>query len=363
MNVRKPLPENKLIVRVRKIKPLARGFAKLGDHVVITDENACILYANKAMERTTGFSVDEVMGKNPGDLWGGKMPNEFYTRMWNTIKVEKKPFVGEVRNVRKNGEEYWQELHISPILDARGEVKFLIGIEPNITDRKEKERFKDEFISIVGHQLKSPLAAIRWILDLLQKDRGLTVRQRQSLEDIYASNLNLLDLVNDLLLVSRTGNVGTNRKTIDLAQVIRKIIAQIERQHPTISFSFSNEGTNPLYANEVLVLQIFTNIIANAAEYSDENSGKVEVKLLKEKEHGFYIFTCKDNGIGIPPQDQEKIFSKAFRASNTHQAKKSGTGLGLFIVKTIADSLGWTVSFESTIGNGTTFFLKIPTDG
>lgn len=358
MTLRRPLSKNKLIQQIRKTKPLVEGFARLSDHVIITDENANILYANKAVESNTGFSVKEVISKNPADLWGGKMPKEFYKQMWHTIKIEKKPFVGEVRNVRKDGKEYWQELHISPILNTHSEVKFFIGIEPNITDRKKKEQFRDEFISIISHQLKNPLAAIRWILDLLQKDKGLTIKQRQSIEDIYGLDLNLIGLINDLLVVSRMGKVETTRETIDLVQVIKRVIEEVKRQHPTISFSVSSDGATPLYVNKILVLQIFTNIIANAAEYSNKNSGRVDIKLLKED--GYYIFSCKDNGIGIPLEDQEKIFSKAFRASNAKQAKKNGTGLGLFIVKIIADSLNWAVYFKSTVDNGTTFFLKIP---
>lgn len=359
MTLRTSLSKNELNQLIEQVEPLKNAFDILSDHVVITDENANILYANKAVERNTGFSVDEVIGKNPADLWGGKMSKDFYEKMWRTIKIEKKPFVGEVKNVRKDGKEYWQELHISPILDTHSKVKFFIGIEPNITDRKKKEQFRDEFISIVSHQLKNPLASIRWILDLLQKDEGLTTKQRQSLEDIYRFNLNLIDLINDLLVVSRMGKLETNKETIDLAQVIKRVIEEAKRQHPTISFSVSSDGTAPLYANKILVLQIFINIIANAAEYCNKNSGQVVVKLFKED--GYYIFSCKDNGIGIPPEDQDKIFSKAFRASNAKQAKENGTGLGLFIVKMIADSFDWKVSFESMVGNGTIFFVKILT--
>lgn len=124
---------------MKEIEPLTGGFDLLSDHVVITDADGIILYANKAVEENTGFSKEELIGRNPGRVWGGQMPKEFYERMWRTIKTDKKPFVGEVKNVRKNGREYYQELRVFPVLDERGEVRVFIGIEPNITLRKQFE--------------------------------------------------------------------------------------------------------------------------------------------------------------------------------------------------------------------------------
>src|SRR3989344_6133000 len=100
-----------------ELTPLENGFDLLNDHVVITDENANIIYANRAVEKNTGFPLNEIIGKNPADLWGGNMTKDFYERMWYTIKTEKKPFVAEVQNKRKDSTLYWQELHISPVLD------------------------------------------------------------------------------------------------------------------------------------------------------------------------------------------------------------------------------------------------------
>lgn len=200
--MREPIPKAELEKYMEEIKPLKAGFDLVQDHVVITDENGNILYANKAMERNTGFSVDEVMGRNPGDLWGGKMPREFYERMWDTVKNEKKPFVGEVRNVRKDGTEYWQALHISPVLDEKGEAKFMIGIEPNITDRKEKEQFREEFLSAVSSQLEDPLAAIHWTLQWLSEHGKITEEQKKLLGELYRDNSTLAYLVSDLLFLA-----------------------------------------------------------------------------------------------------------------------------------------------------------------
>lgn len=358
--MRKNLSPSELEYYTGKIKFLKRGFDAISDHVIITDKNANILYANKGAERATGFSVEEMIGKNPADLWGGNMPKEFYKDMWHKIKNLKQPFVGEIQNKRKDGSECWQNLHISSVLDENGDVKFFIGIEPDISDRKAREQFREEFISMVGHQLRNPLIAIKWTLDWLFRRNALTPDQRKKLEDVYSHNKNLVNLLDDLLILSRVEKDGVEEETVDLTDEINNIIAITKKRFPAISFSFKKAGgdTFPIRANKSLACQIFSNIIVNAAEYSYKKSGKVNIALKKDREG--YVFSCQDNGIGIPKEDQKKIFNQFFRAANANDVKGHGTGLGLFIVKMIASHLGWEVTFESEVGKGTTFIVKIP---
>ncbi len=344
-----------------KMRSLKSAFDALGDHVIITDKEANILYANKAVEQMTGFPLEEVIGKNPGDLWGGRMPQEFYEKMWHTIKIEKKPFVGEVRNVRKNGKEYWQELHISPVLNEKEEVQFFIGIEPNITDRKEKERFREEFTSILAHQLRNPLSTTKWTLELLFTKGGLTEDQHQVLYDIYKNNQLLMDLVGDLLIISRAGEMKAPMEKLDLASEIEVLIEQFQKAYPRVTFSFEKEkGEFPLYTNKSLISQVFLNLISNAAQYADKAKGEVKVVLWHNGEA--YLVSIENNGLIILPEDQPGIFTKFFRGSNAKQGKEIGTGLGLFITKLLCDHLGGKISFQSPRkeGDGAIFFVRIP---
>lgn len=358
-HMRKPLTESELHSYLMAIGSLASAFDAIGDHVVITDSNAVVIYANEAVTRNTGFSRDAVIGKNPGDLWGGNMPKEFYEKMWHTIKDEKRPFTGEIRNTRQDGTEYWQEIHISPVLDTSGEVKFFIGIEPNITDRKQREQFRDEFVSVVGHQMKNPLTAIRWTLEWLLRSGGLTPEQKTALETVYAENHGLIDLIGDMLVTARMGQLTAMHEPVDLVRVLDGIIEIVRVRFPDVSFSLKkSEDTVVVSSVPPLVHEVFINIITNAAEYSNKKGGEVVIRLATEAT--MHIVSCKDNGIGIPLEDQSKIFSRMFRASNARLMKENGTGLGLFIVKTIASGLGWSVLFQSVPGEGTTFFVQIP---
>ena len=182
-----------------EINPLKAVFDQMTDHVVITDENANIIYANKAVERHTGFSQLEIMGRNPGDFWGGKMPRSFYEKMWFRIKIEKEPFVSEVLNTRKDGSEYWQELRISPILNKNGDVQFFIGIEPNITKLKDKEEERQKFIFAFEKRTQNSLSAMRQTLDWLNLNGKLTQKQQEHLKAVYKNQQNLAQLISDFI--------------------------------------------------------------------------------------------------------------------------------------------------------------------
>lgn len=348
--MRTPILINEVERHLREIESLKKGFDLLSDHVVITDPDGNIIYANKAVETNTGFSVSETLGKNPGDLWGGHMPKEFYEKMWHNIKTKKLPFIGEVQNRKKDGTPYWQEIHICPALDERGNIKFFIGIEPNITERKSRDQFRMEFISAVAHQLRNPLTGIKWILEGLLSRNSLPEAERNELTMAYEQNQTLADLVSDLLMLARMEKGTLKSETVLLEDELRECLATVKKKEPNVSFVFSNE-TGPLHLNMIraLALQVFLNLIYNAAEHGEKGHGQVAVTLQKSGEG--IRFACHNNGAPMPATIKSHLFSKV---------AGSGEGLGLFIVKMICDYLGWQVGTE-TVDNGTTFFVKIPT--
>lgn len=146
MAYRTVLTPQQLLQLQLEIAPLTRGFDLIADHIVVTDAEGNILYANDGAERHTGFSKDEMIGKNPGDLWGGLMEPKFYENMWHTVKALKMPYQGEVKNQSKDGAEYWQGLRIFPVFDENQDVRFMIGMEPDITVRKVSEELQDQYV-------------------------------------------------------------------------------------------------------------------------------------------------------------------------------------------------------------------------
>jgi len=327
--------------------------------ILITDIDAKIIYANKAWERLSGYSMDEILGKHPNDLWGGHMPKEFYDKLWQTIKTEKKPFVSQVKNVKKDGTEYWQDDYITPILDEKGDIRFFMSIEPDITDKKQKDQFREEFISIIGHQLRNPLKSISWMVEWLGKSSAISDEDRRKIEEIYKENKSLASFVEDLLVLSRVGKNTLSKEKFDLKVEIEAIVGEVKQANPRVEFVFEAEGADfSLTTNKPMAMQIFVNLIYNAAEYSDKGAGKVEISL--QLKNGEYIFSSHNNGPDIAEEDRPKIFSKFFRSDVAKEMKKGGTGLGLFIIKSICDNFGWQIWFESSAGHGTTFYVKMP---
>lgn len=338
-------------------------------HIVITDKDGVCIYANKSVERITGFSIKEVLGQKVGTKknWGGLMDDEFYHKLWRTIKVEKKPFSGEVKNKRKNGEEYDSFAIISPILDEHGHVKFFVGIERDITQEKMIDRAKSEFVSLASHQLRTPLSTINWYAEiLLAEDAGkLNKEQKEYLKEVYKGNQRMVDLVNALLNVSRIelGTLAVEPEATDLVDlaesVLNEIKPQIDKRKQNVVKKFG-KNIPKIVLDPKLMRIVFQNYISNAMKYTPEK-GKIEVAITKKGKE--VLISVKDNGMGIPKNQQDKIFSKLFRADNVREKETDGTGLGLYIVKSVIEQFGGKVWFESVENKGTTFYASIPIEG
>lgn len=141
LNLMEDLSKEKIVSekRAEELQKYQQAIQNTSQHIIITDIDGVVIYANPAVERTTGYSPAEVIGNKPS-LWGRQMPQEFYVDLWRTIKVEKKSFVGELKNKRKSGEIYTVFANISPVLNSAGEVIFFIGLETDISKEKEFER-------------------------------------------------------------------------------------------------------------------------------------------------------------------------------------------------------------------------------
>lgn len=353
--------------QARELEKFQMAVAEANDHIVITDKEGNILYSNPSVERITGYSIQETLGTKAGKLWGGQMTKDFYEDMWTTIKINKKVYKSEITNLRKDGSPYFAEISISPILDENKDVIFYVSIQRDITKAKEVDRMKTEFISLASHQLRAPLAAIRWNLETLQdKIAGeLTPQQSEFAKEAYDSTTRMVDLVNGLLNVSRieSGRLIIEPTLTNLSDLIITVLKEInimadkKRQvlHVDIQQDIPDINIDPK-----LIRNVYLNFLTNAIKYTPEE-GTIELDVRIQGTN--IVSRIKDNGYGIPKEQQSKIFKKFFRADNARKFDTDGTGLGLYLVKAIIEASNGKVWFESIENLGTTFYFTIPLAG
>lgn len=250
----------------------------------------------------------------------------------------------------------------NPVSDGHGAIIGTTFVFSDITQEKEVDRMKTEFISITSHQLRTPLSSMKWFMEmLLNNDLGeLPEKQRAVLLDVYNSNERIITLVNDLLDVSRieAGKMKNEPTPTNLIEFIKSMLPEVEQQFAKKKqkFEFAHPDTMPrVSADPKLVWQVLQNLLTNASKYTPEG-GKVAFTLSLSGDTA--TMTIADNGYGIPEFQKGRIFEKFFRADNI--AKMEGTGLGLYISKELAEASGGKLWFESTEGRGTTFYFSLP---
>ncbi|OGC68738.1 hypothetical protein A2415_02185 [candidate division WWE3 bacterium RIFOXYC1_FULL_39_7] len=337
------------------------------DPIVITDPEAKIIYVNKAVELITGYARNELIGAKPS-LWGRQMSKEFYENLWYTIKTKKNNFHGLISNKKRDGTVYIADVNISPVINNEGEVLYFVGIERDVTQMKETDRMKTEFISLASHQLRTPLSTIKWYLEMLMDgDAGkMNKEQHEFITYINKANERMIELVNSLLNVSKieSGKLAIDPAPTDIVGVIDEIVTEMERRIKEKKLNFtlniSKEVPNSIDLDQKLVRQVIANILTNSVKYTPD-FGSVNLDLYTDKDQ--LVFKVTDNGYGIPAKDQQKIYTKFHRGENIAKLDNDGTGLGLYLVRSIVEASGGKIWFESEENKGTTFWVSLPLAG
>lgn len=228
----------------------------------------------------------------------------------------------------------------------------------------EVSRLKTEFVSIVSHQLRAPLTGIKWTINLIKKENSppLTDEQAERLEMIEENNQRMINLVNDLLNIARVeqGRLNIKPEPIRLKKIIRALIKEYEElaNASNIKLSFApGKDLGFAFISRQGIELVFRNLIDNAIRYT-QGGGKIKINLFKKGNS----IRCeiKDNGVGIPKEDQKRIFQKFFRSKNILKYQTQGTGLGLFIAKSIISASKGKLGFKSKENKGSIFWFELP---
>lgn len=227
------------------------------------------------------------------------------------------------------------------------------------------DQAKSHFIAVAAHQLRTPLSGIKWTLDLILKNNfgELAPKQREYLQLAFETQEKLIVLVNDLLDVSimEQGGWDFNFKPEEIVSLVSESVGnfkmEADNRNVKLSFNYPENLKINLIIDRVKIKVVVDNLISNALKYTP-SGGKVDV-ILKDDEKNFEI-SVADSGIGIPPEEQEEIFSKFHRLSAATKMSPNGSGLGLFIARSIALRHGGELRVKSEVEHGSSFTLVLP---
>ncbi len=327
--------------------------------IVVNKNGEAVLYNPSALNYLNLPSIaieEKIIDKLPSEIAG--LINKFL----DSGRYENKSYSSQIE--LKPNRELFVEATSSPVPHPDGSLAGVVVVMKNITEMKKLEFLKSQFVSMVSHELKAPVAAVYGYLKLLVDD-SIKLSQEQEKNFIKRSQIrldNLLKMVNDLLDISRMEMKTAKREiiSVNIVETIKSVIElfqfEAEKREVNVCFNF-DENLPLLKADQDEITRLFTNLISNAIKYN-KVKGLIEINIHYNKP---YIITeIRDNGIGLKPEEKNRLFQEFFRAKNENTREISGTGLGLSIVKRIVDSYAGKIEVESEFNAGTMFRVFLP---
>lgn len=349
----------------------------------IADSYGVILSVNDNFCEISKYSREELIGKTHRIINSGFHPNSFFEEMWQTLQSGKVCH-NEIRNKSKEGEYYWVNETIIPIVDSNNNSFQYLAISFDITKKKkveeeiikakdqaeESDRLKSAFLANMSHEIRTPMNGILGFAELLKDPEISGQDQQEYIRIIERSGIRMLNIINDIVDISK---IEAGLMTVSISETnINKQMEYIytffkpEIKEKKLQLSY----TSPLPEQEVIiktdhekVYAVLINLVKNAIKYTPEGSIefgytlKPSNKLGNTAELEFYV---KDTGIGIPKEKQKAVFERFIQIETSEKRAFEGSGLGLSISKAYVEILGGKIWLESEEGKGTTFYFTIP---
>jgi len=334
----------------------------MGDGILVCDRDSCIVLANPAASLMLKIPESTLLGNHASH---GNLPSELSKTIEESLKAEGIVYTSVSQElVIGETHETFLRAHTAPVRNDLGEIMGSVTVLQDISYLKELDKMKSEFIAMVAHELRAPIATVEQQLtvtlgglagELNEKQEQLMTRARERTRGV-------LTLINDLLDLSKieAGKMVQYKEPLNLAEVILRVVEMMkaDAQQKNIQIDFLSPATIPsVQADRNSMEGIFNNLISNAIKYTPDG-GRVTIRL--DDDDGFVKVSVTDTGIGIKDEDMPRIFDRFYRVKSSDTRQIVGTGLGLSIVKSIVDAHMGTISVESMEGKGTTFSVLLP---
>jgi two-component system phosphate regulon sensor histidine kinase PhoR len=333
--------------------------SSVGDGVIVTNLEGNIITVNQAFEEQSGFLESEVIGQPLYSVLNGQ-ENEEQSQQIRAALSSDYRWSGELSTIQKGGHHYDVLLTIAPIRNEVGEIVGYVGSQRDITQYKELERLKDQFILEVSHELRTPVTNMGLFAELLERGRP---EKRAEYMQVLRTEINqLMSMIEDILDLSRL-EIGKFKKTafseLDLNLLVDQIIAAhipLAEESGLELVNQPGENLPGIFGEQNQIARVITNLLANAIRYTP--NGTVRVRTYSQ-DGGVWI-EVQDTGMGIDQDDFPHIFERFYRGQKVSQSKTMGSGLGLAIVKEIVDLHDGRIDWESESGKGSTFRVWFP---
>jgi PAS domain S-box-containing protein len=363
----------------------ARRLALVAAHthnaVVITDADQRIEWVNEAFTQITEYTLDEVIGRRPGDFLQGHSTDPAQVEFMRSRIRAGLPFQAEVINYSKSGREYWLDIEVQPLRGSDGRLTGFMAIEADITSRKQAEQelrrakeqaesanqAKSAFLANMSHEIRTPLTGILGFADVLRSGSVSPQQTQQYLGIIHSCGSHLLTLLNDILDLSKieAGRMDFEHVQCSPQQIVTDVLSllRVRAQEKGLKLEavWTTDVPETIHTDPARLRQLLMNLIANAIKFTERGSVSVLVAARWDGSEWKLEFAIRDTGIGIAPDQLDRVFLPFDQADNSITRKFGGTGLGLAISRHIALGLGGNVTVESQLGLGSTFKATIAT--
>jgi len=361
-----------------RLRKLSKVVEQSPVSVVITDNRGRMEYVNPWFTKVTGYLPEEALGKNPSILQGPERDEPKYQDLWKTV-TSGRVWRGEFCNRKKNGDVFWEDASISPLINEEGKITHYVAVKQESTHIREQQQLleeakveaeranhaKSQFLANMSHEIRTPMNGVVGMASLLM-DSSLNPEQQQYAETVKSSAEALLVLINDILDVSKieAGKLELESSEFDLPNLLEDCLCAqaviAENKHLELICALDPDLPVWVLGDQGRLRQVVSNLLSNALKFTEQGAIELTGSVIGvEPDFIEMRFGVRDSGIGIPKDKVDRLFQNFTQVDASHTRRFGGTGLGLAICKELCAMMGGSIGVNSDEGQGSEFWFTV----